>query len=407
MNGGDAAAVAPAIGRAEWGRRIVLVSTLSVTQIVGWATTYNAPALLGRPISEAFGGTLTEAMAGASIFLVAMALASLGAPRLYETAGAARLMAAGSLVMAGALALTATSSSMPVYWASWVLIGIAGAAVLTTSAHTVLVAALGKSARSWIAAVMLISGLAASVGYPATAVLEHLFGWRGTFLVFAGLHVFICFPLLLLVCRIAGPAAGGAAKTAEATAASSARRDRILFVNLAVAVSLIGFVTWGFAIVIVELFRATGIGTAEAVALASSVGIFQVAARALEFTFARNRSSVRTALDASALMSAGFLMLALWDGWAAGAVFVLLYGLSSGVMSVARSTMPLELFDPAAYGRMMARLATPMLLAFAAAPVLFGGLLEHGGPRPAFLLALVLTMMSFVSLWNLRRLASR
>ena len=103
----------------------------------------------------------------------------------------------------------------------------------------------------------------------------------------------------------------------------------------------------------------------------------------------------------------GFLVLAVADGWIAGAVFVVFYGLSSGVLNVVRSTLPLELFDPSAYGMMMSRLSLPMLLSFAAAPILFGGILERFGPDPALALACVLAVLAFFFLWNLKRLAHR
>lgn len=387
-------------------RRSGIVAAFAVTQLFGWASTYSTHAILARPIADDLSITLTEAVTGSSAFLISMALASQLAGRLYRTIGAARLMAAGSLFMVFALSMVAVSNSLVTYFAAWLLVGFGGAAILTTSAHTVLVTVLGRSARSWIAGLMLISGLSSSLGYPMTAALESWIGWRDTYLFYALLHGVLCLPLHLLVCRLVGrerqPDSGDAA-----AADSTSRRDRILFLNLAIAISMLGVVTWGFTIVVVELFVSLRIPQEEAVALAASIGLFQIAARLMEFLFAGGRSPIRTGLEAAVLMAVGFLVLAVADGWIAGAVFVVFYGLSSGVLNVVRSTLPLELFDPSAYGMMMSRLSLPMLLSFAAAPILFGGILERFGPDPALALACVLAVLAFVFLWNLKRLAHR
>lgn len=385
---------------------LLLVSALSLSQVVGWATTYSSPAILGPAIAGDLAISVTQAMAGSSFFLIAMAFASPFMGRLYKTVGAARLMTFGSLLLALALAGVAGADTVELYWLCWLVIGASGAAVLTTSAHTLLVEVLGRGAKSWIAAVMLISGLAASVGYPVTAAAMEFLGWRGTFYLFALMHVLLCCPLhgLCWWLSVRMRRSSSVRDAQPVSGESAARGGKGVFSILAAAVSLIGFVTWGFAIVIVELFKEAGLPQVEAVALASAIGIFQVAARALEFTFARQRSSVRTAVDASALMVGAFLVIIFGQGWIAAALFVLFYGLASGVMSVARSTMPLELFDPADYGAMMARLSLPMNLGFAAAPVAFGWLLERLGAPAVLYCAAGLAAAAFLCLFTLRRM---
>lgn len=363
--------------------RLALVIALSVTQVIGWATTYSAPAVLGRAIAADLNISLIEALAGSSVFLVAMGLASRLIGPLYARVGAGRLMAVGSVLTALTLAAISQVEDVTLYCGLWVVAGGCGALVLTTSAHTALVDCFGSGARSRIAAVMLVSGLAASVGYPTSAFLLEQIGWRGTFMVFAAAHFGVCLPLHFLVVRICGGSLTNRAAVATNETAGQNKRGRKsehqIYFLLAAAVSMIGFVTWGFAVAIVELFVSIGLPFNDAVALAASIGLFQVGARALETVFARHISAIRMATVAAAVMSAAFLLPVAFEGIVAGATFVALYGLASGVMSVARSTMPLELFDAKDYGAMMSRLALPMNLAFAAAPVLFGWLLERSG----------------------------
>ena len=50
--------------------------------------------------------------------------------------------------------------------------------------------------------------------------------------------------------------------------------------------------------------------------------------------------------------------------------FAVLYGMSNGIMTVNRGTLPLAMFGPAGYAQMLGWLAVPVLLAQATAPTL-------------------------------------
>jgi predicted MFS family arabinose efflux permease len=363
-------------------RFLALGSILSLTQVIGWATTYFAPAVLARPIADDLGMSLPGALAGSSAFLVGMAATSRLLVPAYGRYGAGKLLAGGSLAMAVALGLLSAVTSPYLYFIAWALAGAAGAAALTTSAHALLAERAGAGAKRWIIAVMLVTGLAGSIGLPVTAWLLHLLGWRMTILVFAGLHLAVCLPLHLFAAR------GGTEVAVKEAADTAPRpdgatgRQHAAFLWLAAGVSMIGFVTWGFAIVIVEFLRARGSTLEEAVALATLIGIAQVAARLLEFVLAPRMRAVRKAVLATGLLSVSFV-IAMAGGTVAAFAFVVLYGAAGGAMSVARATIPLEIFDPKAYGAMVSRLSVPMHLAFAAAPFVFGLALERFGALAA------------------------
>ena len=54
----------------------------------------------------------------------------------------------------------------------------------------------------------------------------------------------------------------------------------------------------------------------------------------------------------------------------AAAAFALLYGMSNGIMTINRGTLPLALFGPTGYATLLGWLAVPVLLAQATAPTL-------------------------------------
>ncbi len=377
-----------------------LVLALSVTQVIGWATAFYALALLAQPISVDLGLGLPVTLAGSSLFLATLAVASRAMAKPFERLGAGPMLIAGSAFAAVGFAVLAMATGLVSYAAGWVLVGVAGAAMLTTAANSMLVQVLGADAKRMISGMMLITGLAGSIGLPITALLLEAFGWRGTLWVFAALHLGLCTPLHLWVNAQAGRPAPRAA-TLQGTADQP---DRRLFRKLAVAVSLIGFVTWGFAIVVVELLQACGLTLAQAVAAAAITGVASVAARAAEFLFARAAPATVTAVWATAGLCLSLAILFTATP-AAAWVFVILFGAASGSMSVARATLPLELFDPAAYAGLAARLALPMNLAFATAAPVFGLLLTKFGARAVLALALTLAIWALVALISLRQLA--
>jgi hypothetical protein len=218
----------------------------------------------------------------------------------------------------------------------------------------------------------------------------------------------VCAPLHLVAAWLASGGRSAEPTTPAAPGVAPSRAgDGTLLATLAVAVSTIGFVTWGFAIVVVELLHARGgLDVAQAAALAALVGVAQVAARLAEFVFAPRVAATRMALCAATVFPLSLLALLAAPGPAGALVFVILFGAASGTMSVARATLPLELFGPERYGPFAAKLALPMNLAFAAAPLAFGGLLEAAGPAAPIMVALAASLLALAALARLARAAA-
>lgn len=64
----------------------------------------------------------------------------------------------------------------------------------------------------------------------------------------------------------------------------------------------------------------------------------------------------------------------------AAAACIVLYGMGSGIRSIARGTVPLAMFGREGYAILMGRLSLPTLLATATAPIVGTWLLEWFGP---------------------------
>jgi predicted MFS family arabinose efflux permease len=376
------------------------IGALAVTQLVGWGTTFQAPAVLGTAMSGAVGLPLVGVLLGPTVMLVVMAFASPVLPRVAARLGMARTMAAGSVLAAAALSIVASATGPAAFFAGWALIGLAGTAILTTPAQIALAAIAGDGAKRALGILMLIAGLSSSLFWPIAAALDAAIGWRATLFAFAVLNLAVCAPLHLALPRAAPQRA---VPVAPAGADLARPAERRVFALLAGAISLNGFISWGFALTLIVLFEARGLGQTEAVAAASIMGVVQIAARSVGVFAGARWSAMATALGAGALLAVGLGVLLVADGRAAVVVFVLLYGAATGALAVARATLPLAFFPGDAYARASAHLALPLNLAFAAAPPAFAAVLSGFGPQTALWIALAAALAALALLVVLRR----
>jgi hypothetical protein len=153
------------------------------------------------------------------------------------------------------------------------------------------------------------------------------------------------------------------------------RKEMIL---LAYVFAASWFVTGAMAAHLPSLLERMGATTVQAVAAAALVGPAQVAARLAEFLIMRRTHPLVSARIAASMHPIGAVTLAAL-GSPAAALFALLHGAGNGLLTIARGTVPLALFGPEGYGARTGLLGAPARAAQAAAPLLFGLLLDVMG----------------------------
>jgi hypothetical protein len=148
------------------------------------------------------------------------------------------------------------------------------------------------------------------------------------------------------------------------------------------------------------LLQAAGASSSAAIAAASLVGPAQVGARIVEFRLLRSFHPISSARLASALHPIGAAFLVAFG--APGIIaFALLHGAGNGMITIAKGTLPLALFGPGGYGLRSGLLSAPARMLQAAAPFLFGLLLDRVG-LGAVGLSAGLCLAAFASLFLLR-----
>ncbi|MCZ4072828.1 MFS transporter [Agrobacterium sp. LMR679] len=178
-------------------RHLFVLFLLALTQITGWGMVSVLP-VIATTVATEFQTSLPMIFVGTSVMFVAMGLAAPWTGRAFRRFGPRSVMAAGAGMIAGGLCLLALAPGLLVFWAAWVLIGIAGSMFLTTSAYAYIADYAEDRARSLIGTLMLVTGLAGSVFWPITAFLDGLVGWRATILVYAGIMALVICPLVLI-----------------------------------------------------------------------------------------------------------------------------------------------------------------------------------------------------------------
>jgi len=355
--------------------------------------TFNLPAITGSAMAETLGLPYPAVMAGPTVMLVTMALAAVPCLRLFERHGARLVMTSATAIAALGLATIATAGTAWAYFTGWLLVGMAGAGMLTTAMQIGVAEWAGPRARQAIGALLIFGGLSTTLSWPLLGALHGAFGWRIATLVGAALLLVIAAPIywLLLAKRPAGAARPQAAGPTPPL-------DRIAFALLAFASAANGIVTWGFSLTIITLFEGRGLEHGMAVVVASFIGVTALTARLVDFAAGKRWNSLATGLAAAAALPLSFAVLIVGTGAPAAIAFVAVYGLASGVLAVARSTMPLDLFPPGAYARASSMLALPLNLSFACAPPLFAALLAGPGSDAALWVATGLSLSALLSL---------
>jgi hypothetical protein len=139
----------------------------------------------------------------------------------------------------------------------------------------------------------------------------------------------------------------------------------------------------------------------QAVATGALIGPAQVAARIAEASILRNQHPIVSARLSMIAHPIGVALLALFGAGGAAGVFAAFHGAGSGIMTIARGTVPLAIFGPDNYGYRLGLLGAPARMAQAIAPLLFGVLIDRYGAG-VLTVSVVLSLCGFVALLSLR-----
>ncbi len=365
------------------------VAALGASQILGYGTLYYAFPLLVPGIAAEFGVSQPWLFGVYSLGFLLGGFAAPAAGRLMDRRGAPRIMAAGSAA-AGALLAALALSPGPWGLAGLVLVlEIVSVTVLYDAAFASLARIHGAGARRAITRLTLVGGFASTLFWPLTDALAGTFGWRGTWAVFAGLHLTLGLGLHLWLAgrerrlgpSVAVPVAAGdpAPRPVAAVSALPDGMGAAAFLAVASGFALSAVLISALGVHMVPILTAAGLG-AQATLVAMLMGPAQVGIRLVDALFWRRLHPLTVAaISALALPAAVAGLVSGLPVWLAGPALAVLFGVGQGLASIVRGSVPLALFGETGYGARLGRLALIRTLASAGAPVFFAMLMAGLG----------------------------
>jgi hypothetical protein len=375
--------------------RARLGAVLGINQTLSWGMTFYLPAIIAEPAATALDQPQFRVLGAFSWSLLVAGICAPRVGRWIDRHGGRSALLASILVLALGQALLAVSPNLALWYLAWTVIGVGMAMGLYDAAFATIGGLLGREAGPTITGVTLVAGFASSVFWTLGAALIGAFGWRGLLLSYAGLMLLVNLPMIWFLVPLT-PARPRESVAAPAASRSPTARRAVMLLGAFFA--LRWFITSAIAVHVLPLLQGTGLTGKEAVGVAALIGPGQVAGRVLEWTIGPRINVLAKARLGALLFPLGVAILML--GGAAGPVFAatgfaLLYGMSNGIMTINRGTLPLAMFGPDGYARLLGWLAVPVLLAQATAPTLAAPLV---GALPAFDIFLIYGACAAVAL---------
>ena len=386
------------------------VSVLGVTQILAWGALFYPPVLTMPLIAADHGWTRSFAMGGFSVSLLVGGLASRYVGATIDRFGGHVVMPIGSLLGAAGLAALVAAPGAAAYFAVWMVLGVAMAASLYDPAFATLGRIFGAGARAPITTLTLAGGFASTVSWPATQYLIDSVGWRGAYLVYAGLLACVAAPLHALALpreRFASSERPGPALAPEQKPAAPLPAQGLAFILVAAGFAAYAFVPSALSAQLLAIFKRFGLSPETVVAIGMLFGPAQVLARIVELSFGRHLHPLWIARAAVGLLVVAFVVLAIVPFSAvSAAIFAVLYGMANGLLTIARGTVPLALFGAAGYGRLVGRIGGPFLVVQALAPVAVTYVADRASDASALAVVAAFAAAAFVCFLFIRRAES-
>ena len=380
---------------------------LAVTQVIGWGTSFYPIAIIGRAVQADLGLSRELTFFGLTVMLMVSAFIAPRIGRALDYNGPRTIMMIGSVLAGASLLIVGAAPNLTIYLVGWAIAGVMMPMALTLSAFTAITQVMGDGTRRAVTLLTFFTGVASTVFWPLIDILQPWLGWRTMLMVFALAHIIICLPIHAFVL----PSKADHDRRLRGLAGSEAmqgvltpeRRWRGLVLT-ALTTSLHGVIGWGLALHFIEMFKALGLPPGAAVAIASLNGVMQVSARFTDFAFGGKYSPLGLGLVAVALQPFAFIGILGFGAttWTA-TLFIVGYGISAGLMTIVRASMPLYLFGREFYGSYAGRLTLPQNIIFGISPVIFAAILDRSGPVLALSIALGASLLSVAAMISLAR----
>jgi len=374
-----------------------LVAWLSLAQLISWGSVFYTFALLVQPVERELGLTRAQSSLAFSLALLAEGLLAYPVGRLIDRGYERAVMTGGSLLVAALLLLHSAIHSLAGFYLVWTGLGVALAATLYTPVFAIITRRFPSDFRRAIITLTFLGGLASTVFIPLSSWLIDSLGWRHALWVLAAINLLVCVPVHATQLRGA-PVLPDAASGRLRSPAAYLRSAPFLMIGVFVVCTM--GVAAALPAHMIPLLRGNGLAESWVIAIPASIGVIQVLGRLLLYFFEHRFDQHVANRLIPVLIPSGVAVLLAGAGrpWAA-LLFVLLYGLGNGMLTIVKGTAIAQYVNREHVASLNGALGLPTALARGIAPVLVGVLWtpEAGYTRGLWLL-LVMGIVAVLAL---------
>lgn len=373
------------------------VGILAFTQITSWGSLYYAFSILAPSIATDLMLRQELVYGAFSWSLLVGGLVATPTGMLLDRFGGQWVMATGSVICGTGLIWLSHATDVVSYFAAWTLLGAAMSLTLYEAAFATINRKFAVNGRQAISTLTLFAGFASTIFWPLTLKLSVLLGWRDTYFWFGMVQLLLCLPLHLMLGHDLAVSKGAHAAPEHSHTLAEALRHPA-FWKLAMAFSANMFIFSALSVHLIPLLKDFGHTAAIAVLMSTLIGPMQVVGRICERTFAKNAAPQTVGKFTFAALPAAIAALLMFgsQAWSV-ALFCILYGLSNGILTIVRGTIPQAMFGRQNYGAISGAMAGPSLLAKAAGPLVAAAILRaYPSPETFLFILLGISMISLV-----------
>lgn len=374
---------------------------LSIPQLISWGSVFYGFSLFMEPLEQTLGLTRAQSSLGFSLALLGEGLCAFWVGRWIDQGHEQRVMTGGSLLLGGVFVAHSQVNSVAEFYTAWIAMGVGLSATLYPPAFIVITRRFPDNFRRAIIWVTFMGGLASTVFIPLIAWLIGILGWRDTLCVLGLLHLLVCTPMHYRLLKDASTQSSTGIKHKPSHQALHEHLKEPTFWLLGLFIVLLMMVTSALPAHMVSLLREAGMAEEWALTVPALIGILQVIGRLGLYGFEKRLDVHQTNRWMPCLIPLGFLALLMGGDsvlWAL--LFVLLYGLGNGMLTIIKGTAIAQYISHEHMGSLNGALGVPLALARASAPWIMGLLWSATtGYELGLLVMMALSMVGISALW--------
>lgn len=347
------------------GLRRVLVA-LCLTEITSWGILYYAFPVLSVAISRDTGWSSAVIVAAFSVSQLVAAVVGIPVGRILDRRGPRWVMTAGSGLAVPALVVIATAHTLPIFFAGWMIAGIAMGAVLYPPAFAALTRWYGDNYVKALMILTLAAGLASTVFAPLSVALADRFDWRTTYLALAVILAVITIPGHIWGLRGGWPDPIRLPHTQPGDYHRTSRS--FAFLALIVALAAAAFAASAGVFNLVPLLIERGFSPSLAALTLGLGGAGQVIGRIFYLPLAAKTSVRMRTVSVIVVAALSTAWLGLANSAAALVSIAIGAGLVRGIFTLIQATAVTDRWGFEHYGRLNGLMSAPIVIVMALAP---------------------------------------